>query len=348
MAKVYGVGVLGNCCTHGAGLCGMFQARGDTRVVAAFERDARRSAELADVLGAPLAASYDAVIAHPDVDIIAVACDPCDKATMVEKAASAGKHVFLNKPFCESLNSARRIQHAAGVHGIQLVHDIPMVRFLPVYARLLDEVRAGKHGKIMGYHHLFGMNFPLDFDLAAAWPERLDPPAKSGGGEMTNMGCYAIDFAVALFGRPKAVQAKWRKEWDVYAAAGVENFGQIVLDYGDFFAFLEVGKQQLEGDSRHSNHMTVNFEHETLFIDASAQQVAVNHVPVDYAAFAQGATVTGSVDQLIAAIERGTPPTSSAANAVIATETLMAAYRSILENRIVPLPLTSGDNPLIR
>ena len=28
---------------------------------------------------------------------------------------------------------------------------------------------------------------------------------------MTNMGCYAIDYAVSLFGRPKAVAAKVAK-----------------------------------------------------------------------------------------------------------------------------------------
>ncbi len=33
---VHGVGIVGNCCTHGAGLCGMFQARSDTKVIAAF------------------------------------------------------------------------------------------------------------------------------------------------------------------------------------------------------------------------------------------------------------------------------------------------------------------------
>ena len=46
---------------------------------------------------------------------------------------------------------------------------------------------------------------------------------RSGGGEMTNMGCYAIDYAVSLLGRPRAVTAKWRKEWDVYKAADVEQ-----------------------------------------------------------------------------------------------------------------------------
>ena len=345
--KTYGVGILGNCCTHGAGACAAFKRRADTRVVAAYERNERRARELEKALGSPLATSYDEVIRHPEVDLVAITCDPCDKADMVEKSAAAGKHIWLNKPFCDSLDNARRIAEAVKRYKVWLVHDIPMVRLVPVYARLLDEVRAGKHGKVMSYHHLFGMNFAPDFDLKAAWPERLDPPEKSGGGEMTNMGCYAIDFAVALFGRPRAVTAKWQKTWSAYRDADVENFGQIVLDYGDFFAFLDVGKQQLEGERRHSNSLTINFEHKTFVIDASARVVTANHVPQNFDEFAKGASAVGSVDQLIAAIEKGTPPTSNAETAVVATETLMASYQSIVEERTVPLPLSSGKNPLV-
>ena len=325
----------------------MFKGRSDTCVIAAYEANPRRAKELQGVFGEPLSTSYEAVINHPAVDFVAVTCDPCDKAEMVELAAAGGKHIFLNKPLCESLDSARRIAEAIKTHNVHFVHDIPMVRFIPVYARLLKEVQAGVYGAVMGYHHLFGMNFPTDFDLAAAWPERLDPPQKSGGGEMTNMGCYAIDYVVSLFGRPKTVTAKWRKLWDVFADADVENFGQIVLDYGDFFAFLEVGKQQLVTGRRHSNSMTINFEGQTMFIDASAQVVTINHVPQDYDQFVEGATVLGSVDQLIDAIENGTPPTSNIETALIAVETLMAAYRSILEGQPVELPLSSGENPLI-
>ncbi len=345
--KPYGVGILGNCCTHGAGICGMFKRRSDTRVIAAYEKTPRRAEELQGVFGAPLARSYEEVINHPDVDFVSITCDPCDKADMVETAAAAGKHIFLNKPLCESLDGTRRIAEAVKKYHVHFVHDIPMVRFIPIYARLLEEVQSGIHGRVMGYHHLFGMNFPMDFDLKTAWPERLDPPEKSGGGEMTNMGCYAIDCAVSLFGRPKAITAKWRKLWDVYAEADVEHFGQIVLDYGDFFAFLEVGKQQLIKERRHSNSMTINFEHQTMFIDASAQVVTINHVPQDYDQFAEGATGGGSVEQLIGTIENGTPPTSNIETALIAVETLMAAYQSIVEERTVTLPLSSGENPLI-
>ena len=70
-------------------------------------------------------------------------------------------------------------------------------------------------------------------------------------------------------------------------------------------------------------------------------------MPQDYNQFAEGATAVGSVEQVIEAIENGTPPTSNIATALMATETLMAAYQSIVEERTVTLPLSSGQNPLI-
>ena len=324
--RLYGVGVLGNCCTHGVGICSKFMGHADTRVVAVYEQNSRRGEELHQVFGAPLAESYAEVINHPEVDFVAITCDPGNKAQMVEAAAVER-------------------------HGVHFVHDIPMVRFIPVFARLLEETHVGKRGRVLGYHHRFGMNFALDFDLASVWPERLDPPEKSGGGEMTNMGCYAIDYAVALLGPPRAVTAKWRKTWDVYEAADVENFGQIVLDYGDFFALLNVGKQQLAGERRHSNALTISFEHETLFIDSNAEILTVNHVPRDYSDFVGGAIVDDAVEQLIGVIESDlsthSPVTSNIETAVVATETLMAAYQSIVEERTVVLPLSSGENSLI-
>ena len=85
---------------------------------------------------------------------------------------------------------------------MQLVHDIVVVRFNPVTAKLLEEVRDGAYGEPLHHSHSFGMTFSRDFPLADIWPERLDSPSKSGGGELTNLGCYAVDYMVALWGRP--------------------------------------------------------------------------------------------------------------------------------------------------
>jgi predicted dehydrogenase len=353
------VGVLGNCCTHGEFVVAALTAEPDAELVGGCEADPRRAAALASKLGTPLRSTPDELIEDPEIDVIAVSCHPCDKARWVERATEAGKHIFLNKPMCESLDSARRIQAAVRRHGVQLVHDIVVIRFNPVTARLLDEVRRGTYGEPLHHAHSWGMTFSTDFPLAEVWPERLDPPGLSGGGELTNMGCYAVDYMVALWGRPTSVQARWMKTWDVYRAADVENFGQIVADYGSFYAALAVGKQTLA--SRPS--MTVDDAlspanwHNVLQIQfADANLTALPQLGVvirdgrmlsadEYVGAFTALTPFG---QLVQAIETGAPPESDVDVALLGVEVTMAAYRSIRDGgAIVTLPLEDGAHPLV-
>ena len=289
-----------------------------------------------------LVPSPEALIDDPTIEIVALACSPHEKANWVERAAAAGKHIFLNKPMCESLDSARRIKAAVETHGVQLVHDISVVRFHPVTAKLLAEVRAGSLGHPIHYAASYGMTFSADFPLATLWPERLDPPRLSGGGEMTNMGCYAIDFMVALFGRPRSVQAKRSAFWDIYAKAKVENFGQIVADYGAFFAVLATGKQPIatlpsmdldEALNTRNWHNVIELqcENHNLTVLPFHDVVIRDGVPMTTSAYLAGETCQSPFAQLVAAIESGVPPESNADAALGGVEVLMAAYRSCEE-----------------
>ena len=162
--KSYNVGILGNCCTHGAGICNMLNQREDTNVVAAYEKNSQRAEELQSVFGRQLSSSYQEVINNPDLDFVVLTCDPCDKAKLVEQAATKGLHIFLNKPLCDSLENAHRIMNAVKKNGICFVYDIPMVRLIPAFAKLIKQVNTGVYGKVMGYYHLFATNSPMDFD----------------------------------------------------------------------------------------------------------------------------------------------------------------------------------------
>jgi hypothetical protein len=56
--------------------------------------------------------------------------------------------------------------------------------------------------------------------------------------------------------------------------------------------------------------------------------------------------VEGALDQLVRCLDEDTDPDSSVQVAADGIEVLMAAYRSILINRPVELPLGDGANPL--
>jgi predicted dehydrogenase len=345
---MYNVGILGNCCTHGVGIASSFNARKDIKIIAGYESEPHRANELSNALGFALGGSYGDILQNPDVDIVVITTDPCDKAEMVEKACKAGKHIFLNKPFCHTLADANRIVKAVEKSGVRLVFDIPMVKYLSALSKLKEEILAGKYGKIISYYHAFGMTFPMDFPIRELWPERFDPPEKSGGGEMTNMGCYAIDFVVTLFGMPTTVQAKWMKFWKEYQESNVENFGQIILDYGDFYAMLSVGKQKLIDEPiKGNNSLSLLFEHTNVFVDPYSETLIINGISKEFRDYLAGYESESSIDQLLRCIEAGEEPESNVRIGAMGVEVLMAAYRSIVNyGRIVFLPLKEQQNPL--
>jgi predicted dehydrogenase len=263
-------------------------------------------------------------------------------------ACAAGKHVLLNKPACESLDSARRIERAVQSSNVKCVLDIPMVKSLAPYARLRQEMAEGKYGRPIAYHHDFGMTFPPDFPIRNLWPERFDPPEVSGGGEMTNMGCYAIDYMVTLLGSPKSVQAKRASFWQEYAESPAENFGQIICDYGDFYATLAVGKQKLTEPLQGVNDLSIRFPNTNLTLSPYADTCLINGVSRPMAEYVGDTAPEGSIDQLLRCIEEDAEPRDNVELGRMGVEVLMAAYRSIVEGgAIVALPLDDGANPLV-
>ena len=361
LSKQYRVGILGNCCMHGEFVAFALKQEPAAKIVAGWEDDPRRRDGLSAAIGLDLASSPEALLEDPATDIIALACSPHEKAAWVERAAQTGKHIFLNKPMAENLDSAWRIEKAVAGSTIQLVYDIPAIaRFHPVTAKLLDEVRAGRYGRAINYVHTFSFTFSADFPLAAVWPERLDPPSRSGGGELTNLGGYAVDYLVGLWGRPRSIQAKSTAYWDIYREAAVENFGQVIADYGDFFAVLASGKQPLRtlppmdvaealNPRNWHNVLEMQFEQHNLTVLPFQNTFIYNGAQIPLEEYLAGYTLVTPFQQLLRAIETGETPDSNAASARLGVEVLMAAYQSAEGGgRSVALPLEHGENPLTR
>jgi predicted dehydrogenase len=359
MSEQYGVGILGNCCTHGEFVAFALKQEPEAKIVAAWEDDPRRTVGLSAATGLDLAPSPEALLEDPAIDIIALACSPHEKAAWVEKAVQADKHIFLNKPMAESLDAAWRIEKAVTGSKLQLVYDIPAIgRFHPVTAKLLDEVRANHYGRAINYTHTFSFTFSTEFPLATVWPERLDPPSKSGGGELTNLGCYAIDYMIGLWGRPESIQAKSISYWDIYSEARIENFGQVIADYGDFFAALASGKQPLQtlpsmdvaealDPGNWHNVLEMQFEQHNLTVLPFQDILIHNGARIPLEEYLTGYTYLTPFQQLLRAIETGQAPDSNVESARLGVEVLMAAYGSAQEGgKLVALPLERGENPL--
>jgi predicted dinucleotide-utilizing enzyme len=81
---------------------------GKIRIVAAVTRDPAALAPLGKRFGLALTARYADVLADPAIDAVVLATPHSRHADEIAAAAQAGKHVFVEKPFTLTRESAER------------------------------------------------------------------------------------------------------------------------------------------------------------------------------------------------------------------------------------------------
>jgi predicted dehydrogenase len=163
-----------------------------------------RSQESADAFaaefGIPTAhASYEALVADPDVDIVYVSTPHPFHAENARLALNAGKHVLIEKPIAMNAREAREIMDLAASKGLLALEGM-WTRFLPHMARIREILEAGTLGDV---HTLIADHSQ---DLSDDPTHRLNSLAL-GGGALLDLGIYPVSFASALFGRPETILA---------------------------------------------------------------------------------------------------------------------------------------------
>ncbi|HTW69918.1 MAG TPA: Gfo/Idh/MocA family oxidoreductase, partial [Acetobacteraceae bacterium] len=76
--------------------------------------EARAAAVAATAPGAETAASYHAVLARGDIDLVDICLPPYLHLQAIETALAAGKHVLCEKPLVGSLSQVERVMRAQG------------------------------------------------------------------------------------------------------------------------------------------------------------------------------------------------------------------------------------------
>lgn len=154
-------------------------------------------------------ASYEALLADPEIDAIYNPLPNSLHAEWTTKALQAGKHVLCEKPLTLSLAEAQPLFALAAERGLVLLEAYPY-RYQPQTLRLrqlLDERAIGEVKIIQAY---FGFSLPAGPNI------RLDP--NLGGGALLDAGCYAVSLARLVAGqRPVSVLAQARN-----GASGVD------------------------------------------------------------------------------------------------------------------------------
>lgn len=121
-------------------------------LIAVCTRRPERLHEVAQKYAVPKSyTDYRALLADPDIDVVSIVTHVGEHLDPTLAAIRAGKHVFLEKPMADSVESCDRI--LAEVKATDKAFMVGHIcRFDTVYALAKEEIAAGKLGKILSLH----------------------------------------------------------------------------------------------------------------------------------------------------------------------------------------------------
>lgn len=193
----------------------------DATLQAVGSRDEASAKRFAAIVGARTAhASYEALVADPEVDILYVATPHSRHAADCTLALGAGKPVLCEKPFAINATQADQVIALARSRKLFCMEAMWM-RFIPLVLQVRDLVRSGEIGEPRLLTADFG------YAVAPDPRDRLFDPARAGGC-LLDRGVYPLALAQLLFGVPDSVSGHATK-----AATGVDDTIAITLGYKD-------------------------------------------------------------------------------------------------------------------
>jgi len=155
-------------------------------------RDAARAESCAKQLGIPKAfASYEALLADPDIEAIYNPLPNNLHVAWTEQALAAGKHVLCEKPLGMTAKEAERLVEAQRRSG-HLVMEAFMVRMNPQWLKVREIIDSGRIGAVHAVNGVVTYNNPD--------PANIRNILDVGGGGIMDIGCYMAYFARFVFG----------------------------------------------------------------------------------------------------------------------------------------------------
>lgn len=162
------------------------------------------------------------MLADPDIDAIYIATPNSTHADYSIMALEADKAVLCEKPFCTSVEEAKRVAAVAGSKNLFCMEAM-WTRFLPLIQVIRKQVDAGEIGPVRMIRAELG--FPFLYEDAS----RLADP----GGALLDLGVYGVSIAHHILGKPDTISAA-----ATLTDKGVDEHMSALLGYRDAQAII--------------------------------------------------------------------------------------------------------------
>jgi predicted dehydrogenase len=189
------VGLIGAGGIAGAHVKGYLANPDLTTLVAVADPDAANAQRRAELAGAQVYSSYEAMLAQADIDAVDICLPHHLHKDAIVAAANAGKHILCEKPLCLSEAEAAEVAAAVEANGVTLMCAHNQL-FMPAVVRAKELLDNGHLGNV--YEVRTTDSFVNQFD-----PDNMGWRAKaatSGGGELIDTGYHPTYLLLHLAG----------------------------------------------------------------------------------------------------------------------------------------------------
>lgn len=364
MQREFRVGVIGSTGrgNYGHGLDTAWRSVPGTRVVAVADDNKSGLAETARRLEVESAfADYRQMLDTGQIDICAIAPRWVDQHyEMAMNAAERGVHIYMEKPFCRTLDEADGLVAACEAHGVKLAVAHP-TRYSPLIQTIQTLIAAGEIGDVLEYR------------------ARGKEDRRGGGEDLWVLGTHALDMIHVLAGRPRSCQAWVRQNGGAIAAAdvveGAEGLGALAGDQVHALYDMPDGSTAWFASRRQAGGRPSRYGLQ-IFGSGGVIELLEGTLPevwilrdgswspgrsgdvwerVSSAGIGQDEPLTGAkyrqrhalaIADLLDAIQNDRLPLGNVYAARDVCEMIVAVFESQRQGRVVSLPLTSRCNPL--
>ncbi len=189
---------------------------------------------------------YNDMLKLPGLDAVSICTPPFAHAPATLAAASAGKHVFCEKPMSRIATEAKIMCDACNKAGVKLGYQSGGTRLGPINYAIRDYITSGKLGDVYyGRQTSFRVRGRPGIDMPNFSKWFLDS-TQGGGGGIYDIGVYQIDRILYLLGDPQPTTISGI----AYRGMAPEYTGEGVYDVDEHTSVLV----------RFSNRMSFAFE----------------------------------------------------------------------------------------
>ena len=195
---------------------------GSGEVVTGFARseDARKA--FSEKHGCRTAGSLDEVWNDSEVEGVIVATPHSTHLDMITAAASAGKHVFVEKPLTLTVDEAKKAVAATSAASVtlQVGHHRRRQGANRKMREMIDNDELGVVHQVEA-----NLSLPMGFEARDGW---RNDPAECPAGSMTGLGVHMIDNLQYLAGPAKRVAAFSKK---LLGKTNLDDATSIIIEY---------------------------------------------------------------------------------------------------------------------